>query len=111
MYRQYNTIFLKNQIFYEKEHTYKSIVCHNINEYDTIYKCFICFKEFNALRIEIKVFYEIFFMEVYFISLEDLFNFLDKNFIFISNNNYKNNLSKDYECYKAHRFDNRTIYV
>lgn len=102
MYRQYNTIFLKNQIFYEEEHTYNRIVCSNINERNVIYKCFIHFKEFDALRIEIEVFYEIFFMEVYFISLEDLFNFLDTNFIFISNDNYKNDLSKDYKYYKAH---------
>lgn len=111
MCRQYNTIFLKNQIFYETEHTYNRIVCSNINECNTIYKCFIYFKESDALRIEIKVFYETFFMEVYFISLENLFNFLDKNFLFLSNNNYKDDLSNDYECYKAHRFDNKTIYV
>lgn len=111
MYRQYNTIFLKNQIFYEKDRTYNSIVCYNINEYNNIYKCFVYFIEINTLRIEIKGFYTIFFMEVYFISLDDLFDFLDKNFLFLSNNNYKDDLSNDYKYYKVSYHNNKSIYV
>lgn len=111
MYRKYNTIFLKNQIFYEKDRTYNNIVCSNINEYNNVYKCSVYFKEFDTFRIEIEVFYTIFFMEVYFISLDDLFEFLDKNFLFLSNDNYKDDLSKDYEYYKGSYLNNRSIYV
>lgn len=111
MHRQYNTIFLKNQIFYEKDRTYNNIVCANINEYNNIYKCFVYFIEINTLRIEIEVFYTTFFMEVYFISLDDLFEFLDKNFLFLSNNNYKDDLSNDYEYYKSHLFDKNFVYM